>query len=82
MTVNRLLKEQQKTIFQQFIFAIRIQAGTPEIGMPALCLFFAAVKEVCEAAGDIIHLSLLGGNIAVAVYIEGRMQLPFMQYQT
>ena len=82
MTVNRLLKEQQKTIFQQFIFAIRIQAGSPEIGTPALRLFITAAEQVGEAAGDIIHLSLLGGNIAVAVYIEGRMQLPFMQYQT
>lgn len=39
-------------------------------GLSAL-LFAATIKKVCEAAGDIIHLSLLGGNIAVAVYIEG-----------
>ena len=39
--------------------------------MSALCLFFAAVKKVCEAAGDIIHFSLLGGNIAVTVNVKG-----------
>ena len=43
--------------------------------MPALCLFFAAVKKVCEAAGDIIHFSLLGGNIAVTVNVKGSQHL-------
>ena len=58
MTVNRLLKEQQKTIFQQFIFAIRIQAGAPDIGTPALRLFITAAEQVGEAACDIVHFSL------------------------
>ena len=43
-------------------------------GLSAL-LFAATIKKVCEAACDIIHLSLLGGNIAVAVYIEGRKEI-------
>lgn len=39
---------------------------------PALCLFITAtVEEVGEAAGDIIHFSLLGGNIAVTVNVKG-----------
>ena len=50
-------------------------AGAPYSGTPALRLFITAAEQVGEATGDIIHLSLLGGNIAVAVYIEGRKEI-------
>ena len=71
MTVNRLLKEQQKTIFQQFIFAIRIQAGIPDIGTPALHLFVtAAAEQVGETACDIVHFSLFIRIIGMAVHVE------------
>jgi len=60
MTVNRLLKEQQKTIFQQFIFAVRIQADAPDTGTPALRLFITAAEQVGEAACYIVHFGLFG----------------------
>lgn len=65
MTVNRLLKEQQKTIFQQFIFAIRIQAGAPDKNdekeaMTNLCgLILDGLKELQKISRIINNLTAI-----------------------
>ena len=47
------------------------EAGAPNIGAPALSLFFiAVVEQVGEAACDIVHFSLFIRIIGMAVHVK------------